>query len=512
MSYDELLTAFSQFGLAAALGFLLGLEREMQNSSLGIRDFVLCALLGAISGFTASQYDNSWLILVGFVGVLALLILKYRAEFDQQKDAGVTTEFAALLTFFLGVMIMRGAVEIAVALAILALAVLFQRQALERFGDVVQTHEMQAVLLFLTITFIVLPVLPNQSLDTFLSAGLGKVTAVEAKGERVTLELYRGKDATLGEVLDLVDHDWVPLGKLETIEVQDNQVVGRYLGQQPADIVPGIEARSRLDLPFLQVMLSALKPYTLWLIVVLVSFISFFGYVLIKILGGRVGVGLTGLIGGLVSSTVTTLSFAKRSLETPQANNLFAMAIVLASSIMFPRLLLEIAVVNQELMRNIAAPLIAMGLAGLLVAVVVFRRSGQHAEGEGAVSFNNPFSLRAAISFGLLFALILMITRVATAYLGNAWLPVVALVSGLTDADAIAFSLSALHQAGLVDTDWASFNLVLGALSNTLMKLFLVFTLGHRQLFRKLLVAFLFISAVGVVTMLLYYDLGTVFA
>lgn len=512
MSYDELLTAFSQFGLAAALGFLLGLEREMQNSSLGIRDFVLCALLGAISGFTASQYDNSWLILVGFVGVLALLVLKYRAEFDQQKDAGVTTEFAALLTFFLGVMIMRGAVEIAVALAILALAVLFQRQALERFGDVVQTHEMQAVLLFLTITFIVLPVLPNQSLDTFLSAGLGKVTAVEAKGERVTLELYRGKDATLGEVLDLVDHDWVPLGKLETIEVQDNQVVGRYLGQQPADIVPGIEARSRLDLPFLQVMLSALKPYTLWLIVVLVSFISFFGYVLIKILGGRVGVGLTGLIGGLVSSTVTTLSFAKRSLETPQANNLFAMAIVLASSIMFPRLLLEIAVVNQELMRNIAAPLIAMGLAGLLVAVVVFRRSGQHAEGEGAVSFNNPFSLRAAISFGLLFALILMITRVATAYLGNAWLPVVALVSGLTDADAIAFSLSALHQAGLVDTDWASFNLVLGALSNTLMKLFLVFTLGHRQLFRKLLVAFLFISAVGVVTMLLYYDLGTVFA
>jgi len=105
-----------------------------------------------------------------------------------------------------------------------------------------------------------------------------------------------------------------------------------------------------------------------------------------------------------------------------------------------------------------------------------------------------------------------MITRVATAYLGNAWLPVVALVSGLTDADAIAFSLSALHQAGLVDIDWASFNLVLGALSNTLMKLFLVFTLGHRQLFRKLLVAFLFISAVGVVTMLLYYDLGTVFA
>jgi len=179
---------------------------------------------------------------------------------------------------------------------------------------------------------------------------------------------------------------------------------------------------------------------------------------------------------------------------------------------MFPRLILEIAVVNHDLMRNIAAPLAAMGLAGLVVALAVFRYSGQHPDNDGAVSFKNPFSLRAAISFGLLFALILMVTRVATAYLGNVWLPLVALVSGLTDADAIAFSLSDLHQAGLVDLDWASFNLVLGALSNTLMKLFLVFTLGHRVLFHKLLLAFLFIAMVGVVTMLLYYDLGTVFA
>jgi len=508
MSYDELLTAFTQFGLAAALGFLVGLEREMQNSSLGIRDFVLCALLGAISGFSATQYDNSWLILVGFLGVLSLLVFKYWAEIQQQNDPGITTEFAGLLIFFLGVMIMRGAEEIAIALAILTLAVLFQRQALERFGDLVQSHEMQAVLLFLTITFIVLPVLPRQSLDTYLSTGMGKVSEVEAKGEQLVMELYRDKRVSQGARLDLVDQDWALLGKVEITRAQEGHAVGRYLGQNTAALVPGLEVRNRLDIPFLQVMLSALMPYTLWLIVVLVSFISFFGYVLIKLLGSRVGVGLTGLIGGLVSSTVTTLSFAKRSLETPEANNLFAMAIVLASSIMFPRLILEIAVVNHDLMRNIAPPLAAMGVAGLVVAMAVFRYSGQHPESDGAVSFKNPFSLKSAITFGLLFALILMVTRGATAYLGNAWLPVVALVSGLTDADAIAFSLSALHQAGLVGIDWASFNLVLGALSNTLMKLLLVFSLGDRQLFRKLLLAFCFIAVVGVVTMLVYYDLG----
>jgi uncharacterized membrane protein (DUF4010 family) len=92
--------------------------------------------------------------------------------------------------------------------------------------------------------------------------------------------------------------------------------------------------------------------------------------------------------------------------------------------------------------------------------------------------------------------------------LGEAWLPLVAIVSGLTDADAIAFSVSNLHRQGLVSLDWASFNLVLGALSNTFMKLALVFSLGHRELFTKLLWSFLGIGAVRIATMLIYYDLG----
>ena len=89
----------------------------------------------------------------------------------------------------------------------------------------------------------------------------------------------------------------------------------------------------------------------------------------------------------------------------------------------------------------------------------------------------------------------------------NAWLPVVAIVSGLTDADAIAFSVSDAEHAGLITLDWASFNIVLGALSNTFMKLFLVLGLGHRGLFKHLLLAFIVIGASGAVTMALYYDL-----
>jgi uncharacterized membrane protein (DUF4010 family) len=124
------------------------------------------------------------------------------------------------------------------------------------------------------------------------------------------------------------------------------------------------------------------------------------------------------------------------------------------------------------------------------------------------VKFDNPFSLKAAVSFGLVFAAILIFTRLATHYLGDAWLPVIALVSGLTDADAIAFSVSSLEAAGLIHIDWASFNLVLGAISNTFMKLFLVFGLGDRGLFKKLILPFLIIGITGLATTFVYYDLA----
>jgi uncharacterized membrane protein (DUF4010 family) len=124
------------------------------------------------------------------------------------------------------------------------------------------------------------------------------------------------------------------------------------------------------------------------------------------------------------------------------------------------------------------------------------------------VKFDNPFSLKAAVSFGLVFAAILIFTRLATHYLGDAWLPVIALVSGLTDADAIAFSVSSLEAAGLIHIDWASFNLMLGAISNTFMRLFLVFGLGDRSLFKKRLLPFLIIGITGLATTLVYYDLA----
>jgi len=351
-------------------------------------------------------------------------------------------------------------------------------------------------------------VLPNQTLDHMVSFEAGSITHLDPESRLVGIQ-PADTPAPPGTRLEVFDKDWKYLGSIVMIESGADSAQGRFEGARFESLAPGQGVRSRLDLEALYVVLAALNPYRIWLIVVLVSFVSFLGYVLIKAIGSRAGIGLTGLVGGLVSSTVTTLSFARRSRENAAAIPLFAAAVILASSIMFPRLIVEIGVFNVALMKGIAIPLTAMGLTGLLLAGFAFRRFKMpEMSNAPAVVFDNPFSLKSAISFALIFALILAGTRLATTYLGDAWLPLVAIVSGLTDADAIAFSISNLHRNGLVSQDWASFNLVLGALSNTFMKLALVFTLGNRALFRHLLWSFLGIGAVGILSMLLYYDLG----
>ena len=513
MAQEELLNFFIRFGLAGALGFLIGLERAIgarENPHAGLRDFVIFALIGAISAFVAILFENSWLIGAGFLGFLALVLLAYWAgRTSDTKDTGITTEAAAIVTFFLGVLAMRGMYALSIALAIAMLAILSQKRALTRFSSEIKLFELEAALKFLIIAFIVLPVLPQQSLDNQLTYSVGQVAAIDqATGQ---LAFAPGEDQVfeVGDDLNLYS-DSAYLGVLQIDSATEEQVTGRYSGDPEQPLAEGTALYSPLAPMFVMHMLAALKPFKVWLIVVLVSFISFVGYVLVKILGRGAGIGLTGLIGGLASSTVTTLSFAKRSKELPAWNKIFAVAILLAASIMFPRLLLQIGVFNQALMRNMAVPILVTGATGMVMAALFYLRS-KKAEDTSAeseeVSFDNPFSLKSAITFGLVFAAILMATRLAITYLGEAWLPVVAIVSGLTDADAIAFSLSDAQRSGLISLDWASFNVVLGALSNTFMKLFLVFSLGDRGLFKHLLLSVLVMGAAGIITMLLYYDL-----
>ncbi len=516
MEQAELLNLFMGFGLAAALGFIVGLERsrigEAENRT-GLRDFVIVALIGAVSAFVAKSFDNSWLIAVGFFGFLAVLLVAYWAERRKEvEDTGVTTEAAAIFTFFLGVLTIQGLYALSIALTIVLLAILSQKRALYRFTSEIKAFELEATLKFLIITFIVLPVLPARSLDNLLTYEVGQVASIERSTSELAFVPLEGQVFQAGQSLNLYD-DKELLGILKIENATEDQVSGRFSKPESEALSEGTALYTPLAPMFVMHTLAALKPFKVWLIVVLVSFISFIGYILVKVLGSGAGIGLTGLIGGLASSTVTTLSFAKRSKELPAWNQLFAVAILLAASIMFPRLLIQIGVFNQALMRNMALPILVTGAAGVIMAAIFFLRSRKTmAEGgEGReMSLDNPFCLKSAITFGLVFATILMATRLAITYLGEAWLPVVAIVSGLTDADAIAFSLSDAQRSGLISLDWAAFNVVLGALSNTFVKLFFVYTLGHRELFKHLLLSILVMGAAGLVTMFLYYDLSEI--
>jgi uncharacterized membrane protein (DUF4010 family) len=213
---------------------------------------------------------------------------------------------------------------------------------------------------------------------------------------------------------------------------------------------------------------DVLNPYKIWLMVVFISGISFLGYVAIKIVGPQQGIGLTGLLGGLVSSTAVTLSFSERSNRDPQLAKPFALAITVAWTVMFARTLVEVGVINKQLLGEIWLPIVAAGIIGLFYCIYLY--FSQRTTEKGDVEFSNPFDLKSAIKFGLLYGLVLFISRVAQMYLGNTGIYLSSIVSGAADVDAIALSMAELSKTGGLELDIAANAVVLAAMSNTVVK------------------------------------------
>lgn len=244
--------------------------------------------------------------------------------------------------------------------------------------------------------------------------------------------------------------------------------------------------------------LDVLNPYKIWLMVILISGISFLGYVLIKVVGARTGIALTGLLGGLASSTAVTLSFTQRSQVRHDLSRPFALAVTVAWTAMFPRILLEAGVINQALLRSLWPPFVASGLLGVLYAVYLY--FGQKEGDEEEVEFTNPFDLGPAVKFGLLYAAILLISRAAElSPLGNTGIYISSLIAGLVDVDAITLSLAQLSkQPGGLELKVAERAIVLAAMGNTAVKGAIVILGGSPGLRRAVAPAFLLILAVGV--------------
>lgn len=244
--------------------------------------------------------------------------------------------------------------------------------------------------------------------------------------------------------------------------------------------------------------LQVINPYKTWLMVVLIAGLNFVGYILVKVLGREHGYGLTGLLGGLVSSTAVTLSFSQRSLDQPKMSAVLALAILVSWTVMFFRVVVEVGVVNFSLAKTLALGMLVMGVVSLVICVVLWRRERSRETAE-VESGHNPFELRDAIKFGLLFAVVLFVANAAQVYFGDTGLYVAGALAGLTDVDAIALSMADLAKQNPANSAAAARTVVIAVISNTMVKCGITLWLGAPSLRRTMIPITLALALAGVV-------------
>jgi uncharacterized membrane protein (DUF4010 family) len=225
--------------------------------------------------------------------------------------------------------------------------------------------------------------------------------------------------------------------------------------------------------------LNVFNPYQIWLIVVFISAISFAGYILMKFIGAEKGISATGIIGGLVSSTAVTTAMAARVKESDFIIRAAVFATVVASSMMFLRVLFEVSVINPNLISLLAAPMLSMGIVGIILGFLAWKTTKIRDVGED-LKLKNPFSLKPALIFGFLFIGILFVSKVAEIYFGNSGIYITSIISGVADVDAITISMAILAR-NTISPEVAVTAITLAAISNTIVKFFIALFFGTRK-------------------------------
>jgi uncharacterized membrane protein (DUF4010 family) len=417
------------FGVALIIGALIGVEREKKKAKEdpsvafgGIRTFILIALAGALSAWLSIQLKTVWIFVAAGLIVSSFILVAYILENRSSKTSalGLTSETAGLIVFLLGGTTLFGYKEIAVALGIATAAALAYKQPLHSFVGKIYEDDIYASLTLLFATFIVLPVLPNKTIDPW----------------------------------------------------------------------------------------QAINPYKMWLLVILISGLSLVGYVATRVLGTKIGTSLTGLFGGLVSSTAVTLAFSKQSRDAKENSrlmNILAASLLIAWTVMFIRVLIEVVVVNIKLLPSLVVPMLTMAVLAGVCAFLYYRWSSGESSRKGAqnVSLKNPFSLISALKFALLFGIVLLVVKYVQQNFPSQGFYVVAALAGLTDVDAITLSMAEYAKGG-GDTKIAVTSITIAAVTNTLVKCGFVLFFGEGRIRYLVGIATVVILAGGAVAVLFF--------
>ncbi len=383
---------------ALAIGILIGLERSIdlyhfqeksgkksgkkkntKDDPIGMRTYSILSLLG----FTSSLLGKAFYLASGIIlaGALALLLVFY-IRFHK-KEAGVTTETSAVLTIALGALTCYHP-HTAGVLGVLLAVILASKRVTRKFILQIRRVEMTDTLKFLVIIFIILPILPNKTLDPY----------------------------------------------------------------------------------------EVFNPYKMIFLVILISGISFVGYFLTKFLGARIGLSLTGLLGGLTSSTAVTVAMANQVKTQPNLLYEGVFATLIANATMFVRILVIVWVLDPRLVGSIIYGFGIMAVVIVVAGVYLWIKAGKNPDKEDAEALvlKNPFSLGPAVKFAIIFVGVLFAARIAKIYLGDQGIYLASLVSGLVDVDPITLSIAEQTRNSQLAYNVGGIGITIAVVSNALVK------------------------------------------
>lgn len=244
---------------------------------------------------------------------------------------------------------------------------------------------------------------------------------------------------------------------------------------------------------------EVINPYQVGWLVVLISGLSLAGYVALRLVRGKSGLIVIGLLGGLASTTATTLVYSRHSKRNPYFSRSAATIILLSHLVLFARIAVVVAIVEHQLLPTMMPWIIGGLVAGVLCLLGLLWHSDNVQQPLPELKVSNPTELKTAFGFAIGFSLVLLLSAWMHDVFANAGSYAIAFLSGLTDVDAITVANLKLFSIGSIDAATAGSAIVIAFAANLLFKLGIVFTAADRSLWRPMIIGFTLLLA-GVLT------------
>lgn len=410
--------------MVLGIGLMMGLEREYSNTNqdhkrhnelfAGVRTFPLVAIIGYLALYLSIEF-TFWVYAVALAGISGLAIVSYSYG-RKSGRSGSTTELSIVAVFLLSGLVFRQQYLIAAFLALVITTLLALKVNLHQAVRDMSKHDILSILLFVVISALILPLLPNTDLGPY----------------------------------------------------------------------------------------AVFNPFRIWLIVTLFMALNFIAYFLQKFIDTRYSIIATGIIGGFASSTATAWYFSRLGGKSKKGGQAHVAAILFASSIMFPRLLLWLALLSPTLFNTVWLPFLLLGAVGFSIGYFMSKQSFER-QTSYTHTIRNPINLKDALVFAGLYVLIVLLVGYAEEHLGTQGVYYAAAISGLTDVDAITISIT--NYLGVsIHEKLAVIALVIASLSNTLTKYMLCLVFGNAPMRKYASLGFipLFLGGIGYILYLTF--------